>query len=201
MRTRSNGSGSNAGRGRRNGFSASQLAATDEPGRRADPPGGAGRSIGVGPGLETGQAVEGPARDVQALAVADASLGLPLLFRRPDLAGIDVEAQGPGVGAVLLVDHAPGAAAVGDAGLEVVDPVDRRYTAQPAVRLVVDVMPGELVHRAAPDDGLLAAVAEHHDEGVDRGRPVGITQVDPAELAPVALRLGPGRGLDPPERP
>ena len=64
----------------------------------------------------------------------------------------------------------------------------------------MDVMPGELVHRAAPDDGLLAAVAEDHDEGVDRRRPVGVAEVDPAELAPVALGLGPGRGLDPPER-
>ena len=64
----------------------------------------------------------------------------------------------------------------------------------------MDVMPGELVHRAAPDDGLLAAVAEDHDEGVDRRRSVGIAQVDPAELAPIALGLGPGRGLDPPER-
>ena len=61
-------------------------------------------------------------------------------------------------------------------------------------------MPGELVHRAAPDDGLLAAVAEDHDEGVDRRRSVGIAQVDPAELAPIALGLGPGRSLNPPER-
>ena len=87
-----------------------------------------------------------------------------------------------------------------DAGLEVVDPVDRRHAAEPAVRLVVDVMPGELVHRPAPDDGLLAAVAEDHDEGVDRRRSVGVAEIDPAELAPIALGLGPGRGLDPPER-
>ena len=62
-------------------------------------------------------------------------------------------------------------------------------------------MPGELVHRAAPDDGLLAAVAQHHDEGVERGRPVGVAEIDPAELAPVALGLGPRRRLDPAERP
>jgi len=62
--------------------------------RRADPPGGAGRPIGVGPRLEPGQAVEAAAPDVQALAIADAALGLPLLFRGADLAGIDVEAQG-----------------------------------------------------------------------------------------------------------
>ena len=169
-------------------------------GRRADPLAGAGRPVRVGPRLEPGQAVEVPALDVQALAVADASLRLPLLFGRPNLAGIDVKTHRPGVDAVLLVDLSPGAAAVRDARLEVVDPVDRGHAAEPAVRLVVDVMPGELVHRAAPDDGLLAAVAEDHDEGVDRRRSVGVAEVDPAELAPVALGLGPGRGLDPPER-
>src|SRR5262249_28105620 len=56
-------------------------------------------------------------------------------------------------------------------------------------------------HRSAPDDGFHAAVAEDHDEGVDRRRSVVVAEVDPAELAPVALRLRPGRGLDPPERP
>src|SRR4051794_6937203 len=61
-------------------------------------------------------------------------------------------------------------------------------------------MPGELVHRAAPDDGLLAAVAEDHDEGVDRRRSVGVAQVDASEFAPIALGLGPGWGLDSPER-
>src|SRR4051794_18205446 len=61
-------------------------------------------------------------------------------------------------------------------------------------------MPGELVHRAAPDHGLLAAVAEDHDEGVDGRRAVGIAEVDPTELAPIALGLGPGWSLDPSER-
>ena len=111
-----------------------------------------------------------------------------------------MEAHRPGIDTVLLVDHSPGTAALGDARLEVVDPVDRGHAAEPAVGLVVDVMPGELVHRPAPDDGLLAAVAEDHDEGVDRRRPVGVAEVDPAELAPVALGLRPGRRLDPPER-
>ena len=61
-------------------------------------------------------------------------------------------------------------------------------------------MPGELVHRAAPDDGLLAAVAQDHDEGVEGRRSLGVAEVDAAEFAPVALCLGPGRGLDVPER-
>src|SRR3954447_23159705 len=61
-------------------------------------------------------------------------------------------------------------------------------------------MPGELVHRPAPDDGLLAAVAEDHDEGIERRRPVGVAEVDVSEFAPVALGLGPGWGLDPAER-
>src|SRR5436309_8815833 len=126
------------------------------------------------------------ALDVQALAVADASLRLPFLFGGADLAGFDVEAHRPGVDAVLLVDHSPGAAAPRDARLEVVDPVDRGHASEPAVRLVVDVMPGELIHRSTPDDGLLAAVAEDHDEGIDRRRSVGIAEVDPAELAPIA---------------
>ena len=43
-------------------------------------------------------------------------------------------------------------------------------------------------------------MAQYHDEGVDRRRAVGVAEVDPAELAPVALGLRPGRGLDPPER-
>ena len=33
-------------------------------------------------------------------------------------------------------------------------------------------VPGELVGGAAPHDGVLAAVAEDHDEGVDRHRPL-----------------------------
>jgi hypothetical protein len=69
----------------------------------------------------------------------------------------------------------------------IIDPVDRSDPTEPAVGLVVDVMPGELVHRAAPDHGLLAAVAEDHDEGVDGRRAVGIAEVDPAEFAPIAL--------------
>ena len=141
-----------------------------------------------------------PASHIQALAVADAALGLPFLLGRTKFAGIDVEAHHASIYTILLVDLSPGAAAGGDAGLEVVDPVDRGHAAEPAVGLVVDVMPGELVHRPAPDDGLLAAVAEDHDEGVDRRRAVGVAEVDAAELAPVALGLGPGRGLDPPER-
>src|SRR5262249_37666331 len=35
---------------------------------------------------------------------------------------------------------------------------------------------------------------------VDRRRPAGVAEVDPAELTPVALGLRPGWGLDPPER-
>jgi hypothetical protein len=61
-------------------------------------------------------------------------------------------------------------------------------------------MPGELVHRAAPDDGLLAAVAQDHDEGVEGRRSLGVAEVDAPEFAPIALCLGPGWGLDPPER-
>jgi hypothetical protein len=64
----------------------------------------------------------------------------------------------------------------------------------------MDAMPGELVHRPAPDDGLLAAVAEDHDEGIDGRRPVGVAEMDPSELAPITLGLGPGRRFDPPER-
>src|SRR5262245_7187956 len=106
----------------------------------------------------------------------------------------------PRVDTILVVDPPPGPAAVRDARLEVVDPVDRRHAAEPAVGLVVDAVPGELVHRSAPADSLLATVAEDHDEGVDRRRSVGVAEVDPGELAPVALGLGAGRGLDPPER-
>src|SRR5258708_39522607 len=122
--------------------------------------------IGVGPRLESLQTIEMPALDVQVLAVAHAAFGLAFLLGRPDLAGIDVESERPGIDAVLLVDLSPGTAAVRDAGLEVIDPVDGRHAAEPAVGLVVDVMPGELVHRPAPDDSLLAAVAEDHHEGV-----------------------------------
>src|SRR5262249_42402681 len=158
-------------------------------------------AVRVGPRLEPAQAVEAPALDVQALAVADPALGLALLLRRPDLAGIDVEAHHPSISAVLFVDLPPGPAPLCDAGLEVVDPVDRGHATQPTVRLVMDVMPGELVHRAAPDDGFLAAVAEDHDEGVEGRRSVEVAQVDLAELAPIALGLGSGWGLDPSERP
>ena len=195
--TRSNGSGNSSGSGRRNGFSASQLAATDRPGRRADPLAGAGRPVGVGPRLEAGQAVEVPALEVQALAVADAALGLPLLFGRTDLAGIDMKTHRPSIDTILFVDLSPGAAAVRDARLEVVDPVDRRHAAEPAVGLVVDVVPGELVHRAAPDDGLLAAVAEDHDEGVDRRRPVGVAEVDAGGTRPNRSGSGPRAGSRP----
>ena len=69
--------------------------------------------------------------------------------------------------------------------------------AEPAVRLVVDVVPGELVHRAAPDDGLLAAVAEDHDEGVDRRRSVGIAEVDAGGTRPSRSVSGPRVGSRP----
>ena len=164
---------------------------------RADPLAGAGRPIGVGPRLEPLQTIEVPARDVQTLAVAHAALRLPFLFGRPNLARIDMKSHRPRVDTILFVDLSPSTAAVRDARLEVVDPVDRRHAAEPAVRLVVDAVPGELVHRAAPDDGLLAAVAEDHDEGVDRRRSVGVAEIDLAELAPVALCLRPERGSRP----
>ena len=163
-------------------------------GRRADPLDRAGRPVRVGPRLEPGQAVEAPALDVQALAVADASLRLPFLFGRTDLAGIDVKTHRASIDTILLVDLSPGAAAVRDARLEVVDPVDRGDAAEPAVGLVVDVMPGELVHRAAPDDGLLAAVAEDHDEGVDGRRPLGVAEVDAGGTRPNRSGSGPRVG-------
>ena len=123
------------------------------------------------------------------VAIADASLGLPLLFGRADLAGIDVKAHRASIDTISLVDLSPGAAPPRDARLEVVDPVDRGDAAEPEIGLVVHVMPSELVHRPAPDDGLLAAVAEDHDEGVEGGRPVGVAEIDGAELAPVAVGL------------
>jgi hypothetical protein len=171
-----------------------------EAGRRADPLDRAGRPVGVGPRLEPSQAVEVPALDVQSLAVADAAFGFPFLLGRTNLAGIDVKTHHTSIDTILLVDLSPGTAAGRNTGLEVVDPVDRGHTTEPAVGLVVDVVPGKLVHGAASNDGLLAAVAEDHDEGVDRCRSVGVAEVDLAELAPIALALRPGRGLDPPER-
>src|SRR5262245_53998783 len=170
------------------------------PGGRADATGLVGLEHRIGPSLQVIQAVEGPRPHRQPLPDPDPALGLALLLGAADLAGVDMEAHRTGVDAVLLVDRAPGAAPPRDAGLEVVDPVDGRDAAEPAVGLVVDAMPGELVGGAAPDDGVLAAVAEDHDEGVDRRRPLRVTQIDAAELAPVALGLGPRRGLDPAER-
>src|SRR5262245_50070588 len=73
------------------------------------------------------------------------------LFRRTDLARINMKTHHPSIDAVLLVDLTPGAAAVHDARLEVVDPIDRRHASEPAIRLVVDVVPGQLVHGTAPD--------------------------------------------------
>ena len=171
-----------------------------QPGHRADPLQRAGRPVGVGPRLEAGQAVEVPAPEVQALAVAHAAFRLSLLFGRTDLTCVDMKTHRAGIDTVLFVDLSPGTAAVRDARLEVVDAIDRRDAAEPAVGLVVHVVPGELVHGPAPDDGLLATVAEDHDEGVDGGRSLRVAEVDAAELAPVALCLRPGWGLDPAER-
>src|SRR5262249_11850008 len=97
----------------------------------------------------------------------------------------------------LFVDLSPGPAPPRDAGLEVVDPIDRGDPAEPAVGLVVDVVPGELVHGPAPDDGGLPAVAERHDEAVDRRPSLPVAEVHLTEPAPSALRLGPRRSLDP----
>ena len=77
--TRSNGSGKSSGSGRKNGFSASQVAATDRP-VTGQIRFSAGRAVGVGPRLEAGQAVEVPAPEVQALAVAHAAFRLALLL-------------------------------------------------------------------------------------------------------------------------
>src|SRR5216684_1661826 len=108
-------------------------------GGRADPLDRTRRPIRVGPRLEPGQAVEPPALDVEALAVADTSLRLPLRFGRANLAGIDVKANRASVYTILLVDMSPGAAPPRDARLEVVDPVDRSDPTEPPVGLVVDV--------------------------------------------------------------
>src|SRR5262249_51992906 len=58
---------------------------------------------------------------------ADLALHLALVLGAARQAGIDVEAQGPGVGAVSLVDLAPGAGALGDARL-----MGEHYTSLPA---------------------------------------------------------------------
>jgi len=60
-------------------------------------------------------------------------------------------------------------------------------------------MPGQLVHRAAPDHRRLAAVAEHHDQAVERAGTIGITDIDPAVFDLVCLDLGAGRHLNAPE--
>ncbi len=112
-----------------------------------------------------------------------------------------MKTQGLGIGSVLLIDLAPDATALGDPGLEVVDPIDRGHAAEPAVGFVVDVVPGQLVDRPAPDHGFLATVAQHHDERIQRRRSLRVSEIDPAELAPIARALGPRRGLDPAKRP
>lgn len=61
-------------------------------------------------------------------------------------------------------------------------------------------MPGEMVPPRTPDHGFPAAVTENHDKGINRRRSLGIAEVADSEFAPVSLGLGPGRGLDPPER-
>jgi hypothetical protein len=43
-------------------------------------------------------------------------------------------------------------------------------------------------------------VAQDHHEGIEGRRPLGVAEVDAAEFAPIALGLGPGRGLDAAER-
>jgi hypothetical protein len=42
---------------------------------------------------------------------------------------------------------------VGDAGLEVVDPVDGRHAAEPVIGLIMDLMPGELGNGSRPGMG------------------------------------------------
>src|SRR5271154_966803 len=60
-------------------------------------------------------------------------------------------------------------------------------------------MPGQLIHGAAPNDDRFAAMAEHHNQAVDRGVPHGIADIDLTILDPVGLDLSPRRRLDPPE--
>src|SRR4051794_29699624 len=99
-----------------------------------------------------------------------------------------MEADAAGVAAIRRVDPAPRPGPLGDARLEVVDAPPRRHAAEAAERLVVGVVPGELVHPLAPDDDLLAAVREGHDEGVEGLRPPA--DVDARQLAPVGPGLG-----------
>lgn len=107
-----------------------------------------------------------------------------------------MEAERAGIAPVARVELAPGAGATGHAGLEIVDAEHRRHAAQTPEGLVVGAVPGELVGARAPDDDRPARVRQHEDEGEERLRT--IADVEVAELAPVHLGLGPGKGLDPP---
>ena len=201
VRTRSNGSGSVAGSGRSSARSASHAAATVVPvtGQRRRP--ALMRSFSSVQCWRAGSPGKQRLLDVQRAHHPAAALGLALLLRRPRQAGIDMEAHGLGVGSVLGVDHAPGAGAVADAGLQVVDAVDRGHAAQADERLGVGMVPRQLIHRPAPHHRRVAAVAEHHDEAIERDRPTGIPDVHVAELDPVGLGLRSGRRLDAAEWP
>jgi len=110
-----------------------------------------------------------------------------------------MEADCPRIAAVPRVDLAPGAGPAHDAGLQVVDPVDRRHAAEAAVRAVVALQPRQLILTAAPHHGRPAAVTERHHERVQRLR--AVAHVHARELTPVGLRLRRGRRLYPAVRP
>jgi len=153
----------------------------------------------VGPMLKRRQIGEAAVLDVQGADDSAAALRLPLVLRRSRQAGINMEAHRLGIGAVLSVDLAPWPSPTGNSGLEVVDAVDGGDASKPDESLIVGVVPRQLIHGSAPDDDRFAAMAEHHDQAIDRDGTQGIADIDLTILDPISLDLSAWRRLNAPE--
>lgn len=129
-----------------------------------------------------------------AAQLPDQALDLALGLGVSRQTGIDVEADGAGIGPVVAVEGAPGAGAVNDTGLEVVDAHHGRYAAQSAQGFIVYLVPGELVLAWGPDDGREAR--ERQLEGKHRQVLALPGDQDTRELAPVGLGLRAGGCFD-----
>src|SRR5512144_3341179 len=125
----------------------------------------------------------------------DLALALRLAWR----ARVDVKTQRRRITTITLVDHAPGAGALDDRRLLIVDAHGRRHAAQPTESLGMAAEPGEHALALRPDDRVLAAVRQDHLEGEEILR---LAANDHAlEMSPIRLRLRPRRRLDPAPRP
>lgn len=100
-----------------------------------------------------------------------------------------------GIRTINIVDLTPGPGSLCYGRLEIVSPVYRCYTPEPAISLVVTIKPAKLILTVTPYHCRLSTVTESHHKGMKR---LGTsTYFYVLKFTPISLALSTRRSLNP----